>query len=266
MSKIKKTYNIFQKNPKKVYEGSHYAIQGSGGFVIKDSYSVQLSAIQKVGKYDMTDAVQLLFPADHINRMLGGFNSISGRFFKDSITISANQLVSGLDKEHIISVGSLDSIYYDYQKYINSFFGYSLKGSSLFTNESQVAFGNGVFDKSGLYAMLKEKTICPYSGEVKDGLSGYIEIHNIGEILMRINQLDLFGNRVRCDNNIDISQGFIAGDLIYISEGINIKLDLGLSLDSGVIGLLENTFMTNSGISSVGLAKKYKAPLLLRLV
>jgi len=260
---MKKTYNIYQKNPKKVYEGSHYAIQGSGGFVIKDSYSIRMSAISKVGKYDMTDAVQMIFPASTINSLLGGFNSISGSFFKDSITMDAERLLTGLEKDSILSVGSLDSIYYDYQKYINDFFGFSIRGSSLFTNDSQVAFGGGLFDRHSLWSLLKEVAICPYSGEVKEGVHGYIEIHHIGDILLRINQLDLFGNR---NGEPDISQGFIAGDLIYICEGIDIKLDLGLSLDSGVVGLLENTFMTNSGISSMGLAKKYKAPLLLRLV
>jgi hypothetical protein len=259
----KKVYNIYQKNPKKVYEGSHYAIQGSGGFVIKDSYSLRMSAVQRVGKYDMTDAVQILFPAATINALLGGFNSISGCFFKDSITINSERLLTGLEKESIISVGSLDSIYYDYQKYINNFFGFSLKGSSLFTNESQVDIGGGLFDRHSLWSLLKEVVVCPYSGEIKDGVNGYIEIHNIGEILLRINQLDLFGNRY---GEIDISKGFIAGDLIYIREGIDIKLDLGLSLDAGVVGILENSFMTNSMISSVGLAKKYKAPLLLRLI
>lgn len=260
---MKKTYNIYQKNHKKVYEGSHYAIQGSGGFVIKDSYSVNLSAVQKVGKYDMTDAVQIIFPASAINNLLGGFNSVVGTFFKDSITIDAEKLLSCLDNDSIISVGSLDSMYYDYQKYIHNFFGFSLKSSTLFTNDSQVAFGGGIFDRHSLWSILKEQSICPYSGEVKDGVNGYIEIHNIGEILLRINQLNLFGNR---HEEIDIGMGFIAGDLIYIREGIDIKLDLGLSIDSGVVGLIENTFMTNSGISSVGLAKKYKAPLLLRLV
>ena len=259
----KKTYNIYQKNPKKKYEGSHYAIQGSGGFVIKDSYSVHLSSVQKVGKYDMTNAVQLLFPASTINTMLGGFNAISGSFFKDSITIDNKQLIAGLEKDAIISVGSLDSIFHDYQKYINDFFGFSIRGSSLFTNDSQVCFGGGIFDRGSLFSLLKEQSICPYSGEVKDALNGYIEIHHIGEILRRMIELNIFGNRYGEPN---IGLGFIAGDLIYISEGIDIKLDLGLSHDSGVIGLLENTFMTNSGISSMGLAKKYKAPLLLRLV
>ena len=259
-----KTYNIYQKNPKKRYEGSHYAIQGSGGFVIKDSYSVSLSAIQRIGKYDMTDAVQILFPASQINNMLGGFNIHLGKFFKDSITISSEQLLSGLvEKESIISVGSLDSIYWDYQKYINEFFGFSMNGSSIFTNDSQVAFGGGSFDRGSLFSLLNEQSICPYSGEVKQALSGYIEIYNIGEMLERIVQLNIFGNRYGEPN---IGLGFIGGDLIYIRDGIDIKLDLGLTADSGVVGLLENTFMTNSGISSIGLAKKYKAPLLLRLV
>jgi len=264
MSGSKKIYNIYQKNPKKLYEGSHYAIQGSGGFVIKDSYSVSLSAVQNIGKYDMTNAIQILFPAENINHLLGGYNSVSGKFFKDSITISPEQLLSGLvEKDSIISVGSLDSIYIDYQKYICDFFGFSIRGSSIFTNDSQVAIGGGIFDRGSLWSLLKEVSICPFSGEVQQGLNGYIEIHNIGEILMRINNLNFFGNRYGEPN---IGRGFIGGDLIYISGGIDIKLDLGLSLDTGVVGLLENTFMINSGISSVSLAKKYKAPLLLRLV
>jgi len=259
----KKTYNIYQPNPKKRYEGSHYAIQGSGGFVIQDSYSVHLSAIQNVGKYDMTNAVQILFPAARINQLLGGFNSVSGKFFKDSITIGPEQLLGGLEKESIVSVGSLDSMYLDYQKYICDFFGFSIRGSSIFTNDSQVAIGGGIFDRGSLWSLLKEVSICPYSGDVKQSLNGYIEIHTIGEILMRINTLDLFGNR---NGEPNIGRGFIGGDLIYIREGIDIKLDVGLSLDSGVVGILENTLMKNSGISSVSLAKKYKAPLLLRLV
>lgn len=258
----KKIYNIYQKNPKKLYEGSHYAIQGSGGFVIKDSYSVRLDPVQRIGKYDMTDAVQILFPAAKINNLLGGFNHMTCEFNRDSVMISSDDLLD-LGIEEFLSVGSLDSMYIQYRDYINSFFGFSMKGSSLFTNQSQIEIGEGLFDRRMLVSLLGEKVVCPYSGEVKDALHGYIEIRGINEMLRKIQLLDIFGNR----SDGDISRGFLSGDLIYVREGIEIKLDIGLSGDSGVVSLLEIALLSNggSGISSIQLGKKFKAPLLLRL-
>jgi hypothetical protein len=259
--KESKKYNTYQKNPKQKYEGAHYAITGKGGFSIKDSYVMKITPIQEFGKYDMTNAVQILFPASLLNSFLGGFNEITKKFNKDLITVTSQQLLK-IDKKDILSVGAFDSMYYDYQKHINTFFRFSMNNSSLFTTESQTEINNGIFDEGRLYSMLNEKSICPFSGEITDALNGYIEIKNITDMLSKINDLNLFGNRF----SHDISKGFMNGDLIHVSNGMNIKLNVDMSIDSAVVSILENKFMKNSGISDIGLVRKYQSDILLRLV
>jgi hypothetical protein len=250
---MKKVYNIYQKNPKKKYEGAHYAIQGCGGFVIKDSYAMKLEPIRQIGKYDMTNAVHILFSASKINAMLGGFNCVSETFFNDCITINCEEFLN-MKETDIISVGSLDSMYFDYKKYIQSYLG---SVHSLFMNEI-----NSIFDTESLYAILQEKIICPYSGEIKNGCNGYIEIKNINATLKRICELDIFGNRFTGN----ISQGFLSGDLLYIKDGMMIKLDIGMKTDNSIKTLLENSIHSSSGIESIPLSKKYTVPLLIRLI
>lgn len=247
-----KTYNIYQKNPKKIYQGSHYAIQGTGGFVIKDSYSVKMSAIHNIGKYDMTNAVQILYSANRLNNMLGGFNCITGRFHHDCITIRSEEFCNML-KTDIVSVGSLDSIYFDYKKHIQEYFGFA---GSMFVDEVE-----NVFDNGSLLSLLHEKTICPYSGEITNACNGYIEIKNIDETLHKMCDLNIFGNR----HSSDISNGFLSGDLVYVKGGIEISMDIDMKIDNGVRTILENTLNCNSNIACINVKKKYMAPLLIRV-
>ena len=261
-----KKYNTYQRNPKKIYDGSHYAITGKGGFSIKESYAMKLEPIRQLGKYDMTNAVQILFPAELLNGLLGGFNEMTKEFNNNQIIITADQLLNTVQKEDILSVGAFDSMYYDYQNYINNYFGFTLNGVSLFTNESQIEFNNGVFNKNCLYSVLHEKRICSFSGEIKDALNGYIEIKDISEMLYKINELDLFGNRPMQSSSHDICKGFIDGDLIYISDGIHIKLDTEMTIDSAIIPILENRFNKKNGNMNIKLDKGYHTSLLLRLI
>jgi len=262
-----KKYNIYQRNPKKTYEGSHYAITGKGGFSIKESYAMKLAPIRHLGKYDMTNAVQILFPAAVLNGLLGGYNQMTKQFKNNRIVIVAKQFLNTVKKDDILAVGEFDSMYFDYQRHVNNYFGNTDNNSSLFTCESQKDINNTIFDKNGLYSILHEKSICSFSGEIKDAFDGYIEMNDVSEMLHKICELDLFGNNL-FGNRIshDICKGFIDGDLIYIPEGIHIKLNMDMSTDSSVVSVLENSFHTNSRECNIELPKLYTSALLLRLV
>jgi len=255
-----KQYNIYQLNPKKIYNGSHYAITGNGGFSIKESYAMKLSPIQQIGKYDMTNAVQVLFPASLLNDLIGEFNELTKEFNINEVTISAEQFLYTVQQEDIVSVGEFNSMYYDYQRYINANFGRTMNNYSLFTTDSQREFNNGIFDKTCLYSTLHEK-ITDSSGVIKEALDGYIEIKEISKMLIKINELDLFGNR----QSQDIYR-FIDGDLIYIPYGIHIKLDTEMTLDLALLPILENEFNINNEQSDITLGKEYQSALLLRLI
>ena len=146
-------------------------------------------------------------------------------------------------------------MYFDYQKYIKDFLGFS--GNGLFIDEIE-----SIFDIDTLFKMINGKTICSYSGEIKKALYGYIDIKNINETLKRICDLDIFGNRF----SSDISLGFLSGDLLYIKNGMEIRMDMDMKIDNGVQVLLEKKLNCNSGISSIELKKIYSAPLLIRVI
>ena len=256
-----KKYNIYQRNPKKIYNGSQYAITGNGGYSIKESYAMKLAPIRQLGKYDMTNVIQILFPAAIFNELLGEFNEMTNKFNNDDIIITAEQFLYTVQQEDIISVGSLSSIYCDYQSYINNYFGHTVNNYSLFTNDSQTEFNNGIFDKNCLYSTLHEK-ITDSSGEIKEALNGYIEIKKITEILSKINELNLFGNRL----SQEVYKGFMDGDLIYIPDGINIKLDTVMTLDLAILPILENEFNIVNEPLDIKLNKQYQSAILLRLI
>jgi hypothetical protein len=260
-----KKYNIYQRNPKKIYNGSHYAITGSGGYSIQESYAMKLSPIQQLGKYDMTDAVQILFPACLLNEFLGDFNAVTNQFNNNQIIITAEQFLYTVREDDILSVGEFGFMYADYRSYVNNYFGHTMNTYSLFTNDSQREFNNGIFDKNCLYSTLREKTTGAF-GEIKEALNGYIEINKVSEMLLKITELNLFGNRSFLSGTQDIYNGFIDGDLIYIPDGIHIKLDTKMTLDLAVLPIIENEFNIMNETPTITLDKEYQSALLLRVI
>ena len=205
-----KKYNVLQKNPKQKYDGLHYAICGTGGFEINTSSNMKLLPISNFGKYDFTNALQVLMKRDVFNSKMGIFNVSSNTFSEDVIEIETSDFL--LNEEQIISLGSLETIYLDFKFYIHNYFNIP-HGISVFEENMD---DKTIFDKNEFCKLLREQ---PFNGRVK-----ILEINNILQNLVEYN---ICGNR---DDSETLNDGFIDGDLFYIPNGISILL----TIDHGI--------------------------------
>jgi len=200
-----KTYNILQKNPKKSYEGAHYAIQGSGGFQYNiDSPNIAIQPLSQFGKYDFTNSLQILVKKERLNAKIGIFDIETRQFSEDSIQLSMNDLQIG--ENDIISLGDLETVYLDFKKYVYEYFNMST-AIHIF-NENM-----NILDRSDFYKMLKE-------------IQGRIIIEDINSIMNTLTELNICGNR----ENVDKREGFIEGDLFFIRNGFSmiVSVDCGI--------------------------------------
>jgi hypothetical protein len=200
-----KTYNILQKNPKKNYEGSHYAIQATGGFQYNiDSPNITMQPLTQFGKYDFTNSLQILVKKERLNAKIGIFDIETEQFSEDSIQLSIDELQ--IDENDIISLGNIETVYLDFKKYIYDYFNMN-KAIHIF-NENM-----NILDRTDFYKMLND-------------IKGQIIIEDINSIMTTLSQLNICGNR----ENADKREGFIEGDLFFIKNGFSmiISLDCGL--------------------------------------
>jgi hypothetical protein len=203
-----KKFNILQSNPKKKYEGSHYAISGFGGFGINTEREIIMKQIPQFGKYDLTNALQIVMDKEIFNSKIGVFDSYSQRFPNDSIFLDTNEFL--LNENQIISLGILEIIYIDFKKCIYDYF--NLSPSIKLFNE----YIPNIFDESELCNMMRTNEY-----------TGYIQLTGINEIIRNLVNHNICGNRTQYG---EIKDGFMDGDIFYISEGLNIVLfvDCGL--------------------------------------
>ena len=205
MSSTKK-YNILQKNPKQKYDGSHYAITGSGSFEINTSSSIKLVPVSQFGKYDFTNALQVLMKRDFFNSKIGVFESSLNAFSNDNIQITTTDFL--LTEEQIVSLGSLETIYLDFKTYVHDYFNVPYGINMFQDNMDQTS----IFDKFEFCKLLRDQQF-----------TGQITILEINQILKKLMEFNICGNR---NGNECLEYGFIDGDLFYIRNGISILLNI----------------------------------------
>jgi hypothetical protein len=99
-------------------DGARYAFLATGGFQIERGFdTIRAHQQTQIGRYDMTDAVQVMFDVRTFNAKLGlikdasnaitSFNTVTDTFGVDSITLTASEFVAGLSAENVLSVGNL---------------------------------------------------------------------------------------------------------------------------------------------------------------
>jgi hypothetical protein len=291
------------------YTGAFYAFTASGGYVLEEGFdSIRLLEQTQINQYDMTNAVQVLFDVRTFNQKLGlykdaanigivstTFDSVHDTFQSDSITLSAQEFVNGMSAHQIVSVGSYSTMYSDFVSYINAYFGYAGGFSSLFNGASEFNINNGLFDASALMNLITNNGYNDGSGGYITNLSGTITVSNINATLRYAVDSNVFGNRSTggnndiayydaCGNffqNYGASDGFIAGDLIFLPTGTQITLNVNIAAEpflpvnnvgpSNVSTLTQNTnygsgnFCQNTRASTTNINRVLTAPLLIKL-
>jgi photosystem II stability/assembly factor-like uncharacterized protein len=219
------------------YEGYFYSFNGTGGFIGESgapALRYNLNAI--FDKFDMTDSIQVLFDVKTFNRKIGlikdasnqtivdsSFNNTSGNFPNDSITVTANEFVSGMAENQVISVGRYISLYSDFSEYIRQYFSYG-GFASLFSGSTTYTINNGVFDPSAFIQAITGAETNSVGAYVND-LSGSITVNNINNLLRTACTTNVFGNR----ESGEVTDGFLSGDLIFIPNGTQFKLNVDIN-------------------------------------
>ena len=150
-------------------------------------------------------------------------------YMTDTVVIKAEDLVKQISTDNIISMGSLSTLYSDFNYTILEYFGAPYGFSSIFAGEEHYNINNGVFDASALIHIINGGTF-NFSGSYVSDLSGCISIHNMTHNIKKVCDNNLFGNRPP-EKKYTYKDGFIENDLIYVKEGITIKLSVDIEAE-----------------------------------
>ncbi len=230
-----------------VYDGSICAFTASGGFTMEEGFEdISLNYNGIFERYDVTDAVQLLFDVKVFNEKLGlikdssnneiidtSFDFVNhGGFPNDSITIDANEFVTNMKENQVVSLGRYTTLYSEFSEYVRTYFGYYGGFASLFKRSSDFSINNDkLLDPSGFIQLINGYTN-PLTGEYVSDLSGSIEISNINNLLRVATLRNIFNNRDPNGIRYLPSDGFISGDVIFIPRGTDITLQVNIAAEA----------------------------------
>lgn len=215
------------------YVGLYYAYEASGGFAMEKGVgNTIMFPYSQINQYDVTNSLQIKFDVRTFNEKIGLFkdssnvgienttyNSSTDGFSINNITLSAEEFVSAVDVNEVISVGKYRTLYSDFQTLLNNYFGYPQGFNMLFTVSSQIVINNGIFDASAMVDILTYRALNA-SGEYVKTTTGSINILNTNSLLRYACEYNPFNNRT----TQTVEDGFIENDLIYIPTGTTITL------------------------------------------
>ena len=236
-----------------VFTGDYFAFTATGGFEMAEGFETITQLTEaSFNKFDMTNAVQVLFDVRTFNTKLGitkdannstisstDYDDVSQTFPNDSITITASEFKTGIpSSSRIVSVGKYSTLYSDFVQYIHGYFGYAGGFASIFSGGTTYDINGGVFDADSLYKLINEQST-PSNGVYVSDLSGSITISNINKLLRYAVDGNIFDNRSptgddsndasSAPNNYGVGDGFMAGDLIFVPTGTKITLNLDIA-------------------------------------
>lgn len=224
-----------------VYTGTHYVLNAEGGFSLSNDIlytKTKIETIEGLSKRDTSNALQILFPADIINKSI----------IDDTVRISAQIFKTAITKENIIYEGNMKDICEEYLKQVNRDMGHTFQ-TFLYRKKMEIT-------KENIYSI------------ISDNLKGEFHMLDVKNTLYRIYRLNAFGNRNQ-EGMILTSPKFMPGDLIYIEKGIELNLAVDLNYDKGIYELLKTKLGTSTNIiqdSTALFEHSYNTPVLLRLI
>jgi hypothetical protein len=215
-----------------LYEGEVYAFNATGGFTMERGFDTIKLALQDAPTHvDVTDAIQITMDVATFNSKLDltSFDTVTDSFGEDDITIESADLIAGVTSaSQVLSVGRYSTLYSDFQTYVSTYFGFDGGFESLFTAASEFAIDtDNSFDGASFIALLNG--VAPHAdGRYISDLTGSINIANIAKLLKYSVDGNVFGNRDPEVKNWGVSDGFVAGDLIWIPDGTTVTLKLAI--------------------------------------
>ena len=245
-----------------------YAFTGVGTFVMEAGFkTVAVLDQDTLLTYDVTQALQINIPASMFNAKLGitslsnSYDDIQQTFVVggavvDSITIAPDDFKAKLlSPTQIVRAGAYLGMYAKFRTYVATYFGVPGGFASLFAGATLFDPVETSTDAENIYALFNptagaEMTIetepegadlDTYTGNYTTAFTGEIVISNITKLLRYAVDSNVVGNRASPvigdgaaddtanTSNFGVGDGFLPGDLIYVSPGTQITLDLDIS-------------------------------------
>jgi len=256
------------QNSNGAYIGDNYAIDSSGGFSLQQSLpEIKLQSTTVANQFDVTDALQFKYSVRRLNNNIGitkdehnqltiftEFDLSNDTLVNDEMTIRAVDILDYLSSDKIISMGKLSTLYQDFNYTVLEYFGAPYGFSTLFAGEQYYNVNDGVFNELALIQLFN-KFDFNINGTYVSDLSGYFQINDVSERLRFASGTNIFDNRP-AEKNIGPSDGFIAGDLIYIPNGISITMTVNIEQEP--YAPINNVGPTN--LSSINHLINYSEP------
>lgn len=222
------------------YLGEYPVIDSSGGFFIEQTFpAVQPIFNESFLVIDVTNALQIKYPVRRINTAIGvekdmnnietistSYDLSTNTFANNKVTITAEDILSYITVDDIISMGKLATLYSDFNSTVLKYFGAPQGFSTFFRANPYYDINGGLFDKNSLLQLLN-KFDFNINGTVVTDLSGQFTINDLSTKLAYASVNNMFNNRGP-DKNIQPSDGFFEGDLLYIQNGLTITLKLDI--------------------------------------
>jgi photosystem II stability/assembly factor-like uncharacterized protein len=215
--------------------GRSFVIDACGGYSIQQTFPEILNSTE----FFVQNALQIRVGADFLNKKIGitkdasnanvleiEYDTVNDKYVTDSLTISAQELIELARVDNIISMGSLSTLYSDFNYTVLEYFGAPYGFSSLFSGEENYNINNGVFDASALVHIINGGTFT-FAGSYVSDLSGSVNIQNITDVIRYACNNNPFLNRP-VSGNYTVQDGFIANDLIYATGGMSITLSVDI--------------------------------------
>ena len=214
------------------------AIAAIGGFSM-DQHFGEIPYVGTNGNdltqlYDLTNTLQLNFDVRTFNEKIGIYKdqanlniidntnkTVYDGSRSDFLALSVDDFIGKIKETHIVSMGKYVSLYSDFKRKTNTYLGHADGFASIYDSNGASDINSGIFTPINLIDILSEKYY-DVSGNYVYKLNGTIEINDLTNILTFLCNTNPFNNRT----NQTIDDGFIAGDRILVSSGINITLEL----------------------------------------
>jgi hypothetical protein len=288
------TQNPPNDNSGGIYTGNLFVLDTSGGFSLEQGLPhINLNTMSPITQYDVTDAIQIYFSVRSINDKIGIYKDASNQkvvellydtsadsLLVDNATITTTDFLQNVRTDKIISLGSISTLYSDFETTLQTYFGDPYGFSTFFTDEDY--FVNGTtFDVTSFVGIVNGFSFNIVGSYITD-LSGSVTINDLNNHLRYICAANPFNNRPTADY-YDITEGFVEGDLIFIPNGIQITLTVDIQAESyvNIVNLgpanltkINNTINYNNvqtGVSKVtnysdtNITQKFNVPILLVL-
>jgi hypothetical protein len=215
-----------------------YAIRAGGGFHM-EQYLGEIPYMGSVGTdltqiYDLTNTLQIDYDVRIFNEKIGIYKDLSNANIIDStnsvisdnlnsgnIVLSANDFLNNISAAQITSMGKYSTIYSDFIRKTNTYFGYADGFARIFDASGTADVSFNTFSAQDLLPILKLRHI-DGSGNNVYKLSGTVNLYQLTNILVFMAFNNPFSNRIGKTQY----DGFFAGDRILVETGITISLSV----------------------------------------